>query len=262
MRKSAAFALAIDDFQRARRQAQVERLISRLTGRSAELLSYETVRRQLRAVKGTGQGLREIPLAAIVGSTDRYDDFTRSFYPRKKTDQDRWAGVQAAILDDWGLPPIEVYQIGDAYFVQDGHHRVSVARRLGATDIEAYVTRVESRLPLSADVRPNDLILLAEQTELLERYDLDKNRPGADLAVTCPGEHPAIAEHIDIHRQLMISERGQEVSPEEAALDWYDEVYLSMVRLIRQMGILRDFPGRTETDLYVWITAHHRTLQE
>jgi hypothetical protein len=85
-----------------------------------------------------------------VGSVGRYDDFTRSFLPRRDSDAGRWARVKAATLDLTGLPPIEVYQIGQAYFVLDGNHRVSVARQLGAPTIQAYVTEVPDQSPLLA----------------------------------------------------------------------------------------------------------------
>jgi ParB-like chromosome segregation protein Spo0J len=39
-----------------------------------------------------------------------------------------------------GFPPIEVYKVGNDYFILDGHHRASVARYLGNRFIEAYVT--------------------------------------------------------------------------------------------------------------------------
>jgi hypothetical protein len=38
------------------------------------------------------------------------------------------------------LPPVELIQVGDVYFVRDGHHRISVARMMGQDSIDAEVT--------------------------------------------------------------------------------------------------------------------------
>ena len=86
-----------EDFRRARRQAAMEELMARLRGKSAELLSFEDVRQKLKAEPGAPRGLEEIPLDSIVGSVGRYNDFTRSFLPRHDSDQERWAGVEAAM---------------------------------------------------------------------------------------------------------------------------------------------------------------------
>jgi len=174
--------------------------MARLTGRSADLLSYEEVRQKLK-VKGMGKwGLEDIPLDAIVGSVGRYTDFTRSFLPRQDSDEERWARVKVAVTDLGGLPPIEVYQIGQAYLVRDGNHRVSVARQVAATHIQAYVTEVRTKVPLLPDTQPDDLILKAEYTDFLERTRLDELRPEADLSVTVPGQYQALEEHIEVHR--------------------------------------------------------------
>ncbi|MBN1976727.1 MAG: universal stress protein [Anaerolineae bacterium] len=249
-------ASAVKDFRRARRQAQLERVMSRLTGASNELLNYEDVRQKLKGSRTTSRGLQDIPIDAIVGSVGRYTDFTRSFLPRQDEDQSRWARVERAMSDQVGLPPVEVYQIGEAYFVLDGNHRVSVAKQLGATHIEAYVTECHTKVPLSPDVRPEDLIVKAEYAEFLERTRLDELRPDADLSTSLAGRYRELEEHISVHRYFMGIEQEREIPYREAAAHWYDTVYLPVVQVIRENGILRDFPGRTETDLYLWILNH------
>lgn len=253
---------AVNDFHRARNQAALEDILARLTGKSSELLCYEDVRQKLRAKATAGKVLKEIPLDAIVGSAGRCADFTRSFLPRQESDEQRWARVEVAVSDLAGLPPIEVYQIGEAYFVVDGHHRVSVARHFGADHIQAYVTQLHTRVPLSPETEPEDLIIKAEYADFLERTHLDQLRPGADLSVSIPGQYRAIEEHIETHRYFMAQEQGGEISYQEALIHWYDQVYLPVVEAIRERGILWDFPRRTETDLYVWIVEHRATLEE
>jgi len=253
---------AVLDFRRARRQASMEQIMARLTGRSAALLSYEEVRQKLKAKSMGKWGLEEIPLDAIVGSVGRYADFTRSFLPRQDSDEQRWARVKVAQTGLGGLPPIQVYQIGDAYFVLDGNHRVSVARQVGAPTIQAYVTEVRTKVPLSPDTQSDDLILKAEYADFLERTRLDELRPEADLDVTAPGQYQALEEHIEVHRYFMGLEQKREIPYEEAVGHWYDEVYWPVVQVIRQRGILRDFPGRTATDLYLWVSEHRAELEQ
>jgi nucleotide-binding universal stress UspA family protein len=258
----AGYWSALRDFHDARRRAALEEIIARMRGKSIDLLSYEDVRQKLKAGASMPRGLQDIPLDAIVGSVGRYADFTRRFLPRRDSDKNRWARVKAKVTDMEGLPPIEVYQIGEAYFVQDGNHRVSVARELGATHIQAYVTEVHTKVPLSPDDQPDDLILKAEYADFLDHTHLDTLRPEADLSVTAPGQYQAIEEHIEVHRYFMGLEQKREIPYAEAVTHWYDEVYMPVVQVIREKGILRDFPGRTEADLYLWVSEHRAALEK
>ncbi len=260
--KQVAHSQAVRDYRRARQKAALQIIFDRLRGRPTELLSYEQVQDKLRARPSSSKKLREIPLNSIVGSVGRYGDFTRSFLPRDASDEQRWARVKAMAEDLQGLPPIDVYKIGEAYFVSDGHHRVSVAREFGAATIEAYVTEVSARVAVTAEDEARDVILKGEYTHFLQRTELDKLRPEAEIRLTEPGKYEALLEHIDVHRYFMGIERSQEVPYGQAVVHWYDSVYLPVVHSIRQQGILRDFPGRTEADLYLWVMEHREQLRE
>ncbi len=253
---------AIQDFHSARQKASLREIIARITGDNTELLSFDEVRQKLRAQILPKQVLKEIPLASIIGSVNRYQDFTRDFLPSKNINEQRWAKIELASYGSMGLPPIEVYQIGEVYFVSDGNHRVSVAKQLGATQIQAYVTEVRSRVSLSPSDQPDDLILKSEFTDFLEHTDLDKVRPEADVSVTVPGQYAVLEEHIAVHRYFMGIDLQRDISLSEAAADWYDKVYLPVISVIRERGLLLDFPGRTEADLYLWIADHRAALEE
>ena len=250
------------DFQRARKRAAMQSLLARLTGRSDQLLSFDDVRQKLKATVSGKRQLRDIPLDAIVGSVGRASDFTRDFLPRDESDQERWARVKAAMNQLVGVPPIEVYQIGEAYFVLDGNHRVSVARESGHSHIQAYVTELQSRVPLSPHTSPDDLIVKAEYAQFLERSSLDEARPNADLAMSVPGNYALLEAEIEALRATLAEEREQSVTFEEAAATWYDTMYLPIAQIIRTQGILRDFPERSEADLYVWIAQHRAELEQ
>jgi nucleotide-binding universal stress UspA family protein len=251
---------AIEDFHRARRQAITEQILSRLSGKSVDALSYEHVRKLLKGTEQNVPKLRNIPVEAIVGSVGRYTDFTRSFHPKASVDESRWAGVKIAATGLVGLPPIEVYQIGDVYFVFDGNHRVSVAKQIGATHIEAYVTEVKARVALSPDDQPDDLIAKAEYIQFLEKTQLDTLRPNADLRVTVPGQYRLLEEHIQIHRYFLGINLQRDISWEEAVTNWYDNVYLPVVQVIRDKGLPDQFPDRTEADFYLWVSEYRREL--
>jgi len=258
------FIQAMNDYKKARRKADFQELFARMLGNpdEMELLSYEEVRQGLRAIEKSAEQLVEIPLDAIVGSVGRYHDFTRKFLPKSSISQDRWARVMANTKGLSGLPPIEVYKIGDVYFVKDGNHRVSVAKQMGNTAIQAFVTEVESRVHLSQEITPDELIIKAEYVRFLEKTSLDKLKASADFSATKPGAYPALLEHIAVHRYYMGIEQERDISYTESVLNWYEKVFLPVVNIIRHRGMLRDFPERTETDLYLWASEHRGALGE
>jgi len=254
--------LAVQDFRRARRKAALQEVFARFTSKSAVLLSYGEVRDSLRGMKSAKQELKEVPLDAIVGSVGRYKDFTRKFLPLQDSDEGRWARVKTAVLELSGLPPIEVYQIGDVYFVFDGNHRVSVARQLGATHIQAYVTEVVTKVAISPDIQPDDLIVKAEYADFLEFSRLDILRPDADLSVTAPGQYHKLEQHLSIVRGFLSKDGKKEISDGEVVAYWFDEIYLPVASAIIDRGLLREFPDRTVTDLYLWVYEHRNTLEK
>ena len=258
-----SYQAAVMDFQQARRTGALQEIVARLTGKSADLLSYEDVQQKLRLAGRSDRGLQEIPLDAIVGTVGRYHDFTRTFLPLNSRDEQRWASVKHVVdqLSIDALPPIEVYKIDQAYFVLDGHHRVSVARRHGLSTIHADVTEVRTKVPLAPDVTPDDLIIKAEYAGFLEATRLADLRPDVDLSVTVPGQYRKLEDHIEVQRYFVEEAEARDLPYDEAACRWYDEVYLPTVQVIRERGILRDFPARTETDFYVWVVEHRLELQ-
>jgi hypothetical protein len=153
------------------------------------------------------------------------------------------------------VPPIEVYHLGDVYFVKDGHHRVSVARHLGWKTIPARVIEVTTRAPLTGDMDAAALLQAREYVDFLERTQLDRVRPQASLAVSRLGRYDRILEDILGHRYFLGLQQYREVDMAEASASWYDNVYKPIADLIREYDILAHFPGRTEADLYLWITA-------
>src|SRR5215212_4453698 len=119
------------DFTRARRRARLRAAVARVRREqtSNRLLSFDDVRRG-RLVTGNRfyRGTRVVEVDKIVGSVGRWRDFDRSFLPTRASVGHKWKRIDRAFQRGEDLPPVELYEIGDAYFVVDGHHRVSVAR--------------------------------------------------------------------------------------------------------------------------------------
>src|SRR5215472_9254947 len=199
-------------FTQARMGAFWQEVWSFLTGRSIDLLRFEEVRNRLLLRDERNLGLQEIPLDKIVGSVGRYKDFTRTFLPRTNSVRSRWQRLDAMARGAEGFPPIEVYKVGDVYFVSDGNHRVSVARQLGAKTIEAYVTELPTAVPFDVDTKPDDLIMKEGYAEFLQKSHLDVFRPGSQVILTEPARYRQIIEHISVHKYFMGLEQKHDIS--------------------------------------------------
>lgn len=254
--------IASDDFENALRKGFWRAVISWLNKSSNQLLPFDEVRKYLPIHGQYEVGVREIPLDKIVGSVGRYNDFDRAFLPRQRHTKSRWMSIDLANLKEISLPPIEVYKIGEVYFVRDGNHRVSVARRKGQKFIDASVIEVVTNLPITETTDIDELICLNESDYFQKTTQIKTLRPDADIHLCFPGQYEKLLEHINVHRWYMGEKFQREVSFEEAVAGWYDEVYLPLVRVIEEQGILKDFPNRTVADLYLWIIEHLYFLRE
>jgi hypothetical protein len=250
------------DFERALAKGFLSEIGAFLSHRSNELLSFEDVKRKLRLHEQFYRGLQAVPIAQIVGSLNRYQDFDQEFLPRQTHTQARWMRIDAARLRDEQLPAVELYKVGQVYFVRDGNHRVSVARERGQEFIDAEVIECNTRVPLNKDVEPEELLLKAEYAAFLEHTGLDRQRPDQRIEFTMLGRYKYLEDHISVHRYFLGLERRAEVTCDQAVASWYDSVYLPVVRIIRERAVLRHFSGLTEADLYLWIMEHRYYLSE
>jgi hypothetical protein len=137
------------DFTRARRRARLRAAVARIRREhtSNRLLSFDDVRRERVANNRLHRGTRVVEVDEIVGSVGRWRDFDRSFLPARASIAERWKRIDRAFQRGEDLPPVELYGIGDAYFVLDGHHRVSVARYHDVPTVEAAVAEFRPKLP-------------------------------------------------------------------------------------------------------------------
>ncbi len=251
------------DFNEARIKAFLRETVALIRHRPNELLSFDAVKRSLKVFGESYRGVQAVPVARIVGSaTLRYHDFDRAFLPIRNTTKGRWKSVDKAYYEYKDLPPVQLYQVGEAYFVRDGHHRVSVAREKGMEFIDAEVIEVRTRVPLTPDLTAADLEIAGEYVEFLDKTQIEKLRPDPQIRFSEPGGYVRLIEHIAVHRYFMGVEQKHPIKWPDAVAHWYDEIYLPVVHVIREHKMLRDFPHRTEADLYLWIMDHHYFLRE
>lgn len=248
------------NWDRARNAAFFENLTGLLPARSAGLLSFEEVRNRLRLSQKMYRGVHDIPLNQIRGSVGRYQDFTASFLPRNPRLQERWERVNTVALLE-GVPPVEVYQVGEAYFVLDGNHRVSIARQSGITHIEAHVWEFATPTGLSGQANLDELLIKEEYAQFLEQTKLDVLRPEAQIIFTAPGRYREIELQIELYREALERIDEEPVSYEDAVTAWYDMIYTPAVQIITQQGVLDRFPGRTEADLFIWTWRYNQELK-
>ena len=126
-------------FNQARLAARLRRLLAALTGRSTDLQDLNELTRYQVIGGGYYAGMRAVKLSQIRGSEGRTHDFDCEFSPLRLHNEGRWLSVATARLRGEALPPVELIQVGDVYYVRDGHHRISVARALGEEAIDAEV---------------------------------------------------------------------------------------------------------------------------
>lgn len=250
------------DFDRARNKAFVNDLLSIFGGRENRLLPFHELRNRLNPEAESYRGLQTVPITAIVGSMDRYQDFDRAFLPRKKFTRGRWKNIDRAYYEEVRLPPIQLYKVGDVYFVKDGNHRVSVARERGVEFIDAEVIEGHVRVPLSSQMSTMELLLQAEYAEFLRHTDLDKLQPDHDIRPTQLGRYDVIWEQIELHRHWLSTIWHREATVPEAVNDWYTYIYMPIVQVVRDRDVLKQFPRLTEADIYLWVMKHRHVLEE
>ena len=127
-------------FDRAVHAGQRKKLSAAIRGRSRRLLALSELQADLQIVNRHDGGTRPVALDQIRGSMNRVEDFDCDFYPTQERTENRWIRVATAMLRGVTLPPVELIQVGDTYFVVDGHHRISAARALNHSHIDAVVT--------------------------------------------------------------------------------------------------------------------------
>jgi hypothetical protein len=225
-----------------------------------DLLALDEVQRRLRITGQSYSGVHPIEVARVVGSLDRSGDFDRDFRPMRRLSTERLSSLRSA-FPDGDTPPIEAYEVGGAYFVSDGHHRVVLARERSAEFIDAEVTRLETNYAIGPAVDVRQLVHTEQHRTLMEESGLALSRPEASIEFSRPGGYPELLELIKAHGYDLARRRGELPPREEVAGDWYDQVFAPGVAALRRESLPERYLYKTDADLFLWVYQRRRALR-
>ncbi len=255
-------SIAYEDFNRAFRRSFWRKLKALMTGESNELLPYDRVREDLPFRGQRDIGLQTVPVDRIVGSVGRYRDFDRAFLPIQRQTTERWVSISKAHYQEVILPPVDLYKIGEVYFVRDGNHRVSVAREREQQFIDAFVTEIDIPFRLTVDMDFDEVQLQKAHGQFRQQTGLDHLFPDSDLLLSNPVEYSRLHEHINAHRYYLGEERQADIAYEEAVGSWYETVYMPLVNTLDENGLGEEFEEFTLADLYLRVSEYQWLLSE
>ncbi len=207
-------------------------------------------------------GVREIPVANIIGSEGRYEDFNKDFLPLKEELRPRWEAINQIMEKDKPLPPISVFKIDEYYFVRDGNHRVSVAKSRKQDFIDAEVTEYCIDVPLTRELTIEDRFKIQEHVRFLEITGLNNLGKGFDIKLTRAKSYRLLLNIIQHFTKPFEVALGQSLSTEEVAEHWYNRVFLPFAEGAYLEDMLGKFPSRTTGDLYVWMQTNWNEVKD
>lgn len=248
-----------DDFNKAKSKAIVNEIQHFLKPDEAKLISFYDLKELLHPDNETYIGMKTVPVASIVGSEGRYNDFDNMFFPKKSHLKNRWESIDRAHLQNTILPPINLYEIGGLYFVRDGNHRVSVARARGIEFIDAEVTSLRTEIRLKPGYTIQYLLKQIIQYEKRVFYSETAYGDITDdwsLDFTTPGQYDVIYNHILTHKYYLNLSHTEEISMPDAIISWYNMVYTPVLATIRRHKMMVKFRRRTPSDLFVWLVKY------
>jgi hypothetical protein len=248
-----------DEFLRVRRRQAIARIVRWLRRAPDDVNVIMPLDEVLDALGRRGErrlGLQTIRLDRIVGTVDSSRDYDRRFRPTSGRVRERWERLALAQRRGEAIPPIEVYQVGDLYFVQDGHHRVSIAMAEGAKTIEAYVTEVRTQVPAAGLRGRRDLVFKGYERIFRARVPLSAVAM-AKIIVTDPWSYAELGEAVEAWGYRRMQDTGQFSDRAETARHWFAEEYQPVVRMMRDADLIGQ---RTEAEAYLRVATERYRL--
>jgi hypothetical protein len=182
-------------------------------------------------------------LDSIVGTVTRGYPFDRAFRPTNQRVRARWERIAAALRRGEALPPISLYRLGEAHFVRDGHHRVSVARALGLETIDAFVTEVRTRVGAGQSLTLADLPRKGHERLFRERVPLPPEQ-AARVTLSDPWRYGELAEGVEGWGFRVSQDRGRLLDRDEVARAWFEDEFEPVTHALHDAGLV----GAEETD--------------
>jgi hypothetical protein len=237
----------------------VARLAARLRGEPDDIgviIPYEEAVAALGFVSERSIGPQVVALDTIVGTVDRGRDFDRRFRPTSGRVRSRWEQIAARMRRGEPLPPIDLVRVGEIHFVRDGHHRVSVARALGRTDIDAIVTEVVTEVPAGRAITLTDLPLKSHERVFFERVPLPPDAR-AEIVLSDADDYDVLAEGVEAWGFRAMQDRGEPLDREQTAMLWLETEFRPVVQMLREADLLG---GQTDAEAYLRIAAERYRL--
>ena len=251
---------AESDFLRARRQQVMSAIAARFRSDGDERgrpLSFDEVCTALGMRGESSLGILVIPLERVVGSVDKVRDFDRGFRPTTNRSRARWERLAEAYRRGETIPPIDVYKLGDLYFVRDGHHRVSVAKALGLDLIEAAVTEIRTAISPEGVSGSGDLDRKHWRRIFFERVPLT-GAARAELDVSDPHHYHRLAEMVEAWATRRMHAEGAYFDKPTMAARWYDEEFVPVDAMVEETQLRR--ADETPADAYLRIAGERYRL--
>jgi hypothetical protein len=237
----------------------MSQLTNRLRGEPSDvnvILPFDEVVEALGRRGERQVGHETIELDSIVGTVDRGREFDRRFLPTSGRVRTRWERIATAQRRGESMPPISVYRIGGLHFVRDGHHRVSVARALGHSHIDAYVTEIETRVGAGESISLADLPLKTHERLFYERVPLPPEARER-IELSDPERLAELAEAVEAWGFRLMQGSREFMTREEVASAWFREEYLPVVAMLREADLLEK---GTETEAYMRVADERYRL--
>lgn len=254
-----------EDFYKSHQKALINEIQHLLNPEEAALISFTDIKKLLKPKNEIYKGMQIVPIKMIVGSEGRYQDFDNHFFPKSNYLKNRWERVDAAHIQGIILPPITLYELGGLYFVRDGNHRVSVAKAMGQEAIDAEVVSLQSEIHLKPGSTKDDMIkqvIAYEKRVFYNETGFGDITDDWQLDFSTSGQYDVIYNHILIHKYYINMNKEEEIPLQEAILSWYENVYTPVKQAIQTHKILKKFPKRTISDLYVFVIKYWDELKQ
>ena len=254
-----------EDFSRARNKALFNEIQHILTPEEAELISLTDMKQLLKPSGEVYKGMQTVPVKLIAGSEGRYKDFDNNFFPKRTFLKNRWERVDLAHYQDVTLPPVNLYELGGLYFVRDGNHRVSVAKAQGIEYIDADVVSLQSEIkikPGSTKKQMTRQVIDYEKRVFYAETCFGDITDYWCLNFTTPGQYDLIYNHILCHKYYINADKVEEIPFEQAVQSWFSNVYMPVLKTLEAHKVIKDFKGRTLSDLYVFLIKYWDELKK
>jgi len=248
-----------NDFLRARRRQVLARLVQRLRREPDDvnlILPFDEVMAALGQVGERRMGLQTIRLDRIVGTVDSTRDFDRRFRPTSNRVRERWERLALAQRRGESIPPIDVYQVGELYFVVDGHHRVSIALAMGQQTIDAYVTQIRTAVPAKGIRHRSDLLFKSYEQLFRSRVRLPAEAY-TKIKVTDPWSYAELSEAVEAWGFRLMQHEHKFYDRAEVSRRWLTEEYTPVVRMLRAADLIG---SNTDAEAYLIIATERYRL--